>query len=109
MFNKAMSGVKMLTQFLQRSLPQVLVLTELIYFSINRKSRLKKKKFRFIYLLESNGASLIYSDISKKAKENVKSLWRRPMKYILGKVSQGLSSPSRPMTTRMSHSSQDNY
>lgn len=33
----------MLTQFLQRSLPQVLVLTELIYFSINRKSRLKKK------------------------------------------------------------------
>lgn len=46
-----MSGVKMLTQFLQRSLPQVLVLTELIYFSINRKSRLKKKSSdSFIYL-----------------------------------------------------------
>lgn len=98
----------MLTEFLQRFLPQVLVLTEPIYFSINRKHRLKKK-FRFIYLPKSNGTSLICSDISKKAKENVKSLWRRPMKYSLEKVSQGLSSPSRPMTTRMSHSSQDNY
>lgn len=33
----------MLTEFLQRFLPQVLVLTEPIYFSINRKRRLKKK------------------------------------------------------------------